>query len=242
MSNSVSVNGVTGVFEVAGIQYPNPKTTVFGDDPIALGCAAYRFWNTVGTSRWLAFEAAEVTLEDRELANAIRKYYRARTEHLLFDVLKHGTTTVSEFRKKLALIVADQYQKFTDQDRGILYRLPYFYHEDTAVDRVFANNASADYYGAAPMTLSQPQQLHLQLLEKILVSRKNGDTVQYWFSSADTPARYQWSVRTDNTLSSLVASIVRPGDTELRALIAIKSIRHQLNAVYYTMHNVELVT
>jgi hypothetical protein len=222
-------------------EMPKPKTTVFEEDPIALGCAAYRIWTENRTTRWMDFEHLTVEAEDRELADRIRKYYQERTNHILIDILKNGPTAVSEFRKKLSLIVHGQMTEYTAQDRGILYKLPYFYLEDTALERLFSTNAPAEYYGNSMDRYTQPCQFRLNLIETILVSRKHGETTQYWFRDDSTPALYQWTIKNDNPLHSLVQSIVRRDWIDVRALAVTKQIRHHTNSVYRSIFNVELV-
>jgi hypothetical protein len=148
---------------------------------------------------------------------------------------------VSEFRKKLSLIVHNQMTEYTEQDRGILYKLPYFYFEDTALERLFAMNAPAEYYGNSIDRYTQPCQFQLTLIETILVSRKHGETTQYWFRDDTTPALYQWTIKNDNPLHSLVQSIVRQNWIDVRALAVTKQIRHHTNLVYRSIFNVELV-
>lgn len=222
-------------------EMPPPKTTVFTEDPIALGCAAYRVWTENHVTRWMEFEQVTVESEDREQADRIRKYYQDRTNHILIDILKNGPTAVSEFRKKLSLIVHNQMTEYTAQDRGILYKLPYFYQEDTALDRLFANNVSNEYYRTLADINPQPEQLRLTLLDSVLISRKHGETTQYWFRDDATPALYQWTIKNDNPLHGLVQSIVRRDWIEVRALAVTKQIRHHTNSVYRSIFNVELV-
>ena len=220
---------------------PKPKTTVFEEDPIALGCAAYRVWTVNQVTRWMDFEHVTVVDADRELADRIRTYYQERTNHILIDILKNGPTAVSEFRKKLSLIVHNQMHEYTAQDRGILYKLPYFYHEDTALERLFAMNAPAEYYRSLADSKPQPQQFCLTLLDSVLVSRKHGETTQYWFRDDATPALYQWTVKNDNPLHSLVQSIVQRPKIDVRVLTTTKHIRQHTNSVYRSIFNVELV-
>ena len=160
------------------VEAPKPKTTVFEQDPIALGCAAYRIWTENRTTRWMDFEHLTVEAEDREHADRIRKYYQERTSHILIDILKNGPTAVSEFRKKLSLIVHNQMHEYTAQDRGILYKLPYFYNEDTALERLFTTNAPAEYYLSLEDRRAHPEQFRLTLLDSVLVSRKHSETTQ----------------------------------------------------------------
>jgi hypothetical protein len=223
-----------------GKETPEPKTTVFTEDPIALGCAAYRVWTTNHVTRWMDFEHLTVEAEDREHADRIRKYYQERTNHILIDILKNGPTAVSEFRKKLSLIVHNQMHEYTAQDRGILYKLPYFYHEDTALERLFAMNAPAEYYRDLADSNPRPQQFRLTLLDSVLVSRKHGETTQYWFRDDATPALYQWTIKNDNPLHSLVRSIVQQPRIDVRALAVTKHIRHHTNSIYRSIFNVEL--
>jgi aromatic ring-cleaving dioxygenase len=223
------------------VEAPEPKTIVFEQDPIALGCAAYRVWTENHVTRWMDFEHVAVEAADRELADRIRTYYQERTNHILIDILKNGPTAVSEFRKKLSLIVHNQMHEYTAQDRGILYKLPYFYHEDTALERLFAGNGSNDYYRALADSKPQPEQFRLTLLDSVLVSRKHGETTQYWFRDNTTPALYQWTIKNDNPLHSLVRSIVQKPEIDVRALATTKHIRHHSNSVYRSIFNVELV-
>jgi len=222
-------------------EMPKPKTRVFEEDPIALGCAAHRVWTENQTTRWMDFEHVTVEAEDREHADRIRTYYRARTQHILIDILKNGPTAVSEFRKKLSLIVHGQMTEYTDQDRGILYKLPYFYLEDTALERLFAENAPAEYYRSLEDRRAHPEQFRLTLLDSVLVSRKHGETTQYWFRDDATPALYQWAIKNDNPLHSLVQSLVRRNCIDVRALTVTKHIRQHSNSVYRSIFNVELV-
>jgi len=222
-------------------EMPQPKTTVFEEDPIALGCAAYRVWTENHVTRWMDFEHVAVEAADRELADRIRKYYQERTNHILIDILKNGPTAVSEFRKKLSLIVHNQMHEYTAQDRGILYKLPYFYYEDTALERLFASNAPAEYYRSLADSNPRAQQFRLTLLDSVLVSRKYGETTQYWFRDDATPALYQWTIKNDNPLHSLVQSLVRRDWIDVRALAITKHIRHHTNSVYRLIFNVELV-
>jgi len=217
-----------------------PKTTVFEQDPIALGCAAYRIWTENHITRWMDFEHVTVTDADHALANNVRTFYRARTDHLLIDILKNGPTAVSEFRKKLSLIVSNQMHKYTAQDRGILYKLPYFYYEDTALERLFADNAPAEYYRSLMDANPRPERFQLTLLDSVFVSRKHGETMQYWFRDDHSPSLYQWAVKTDNPLHSLVQSIVKRNCIEVRALAVTKQIRYMSNSVYRSIFNVEL--
>jgi aromatic ring-cleaving dioxygenase len=222
-------------------EIPKPKTRVFEEDPIALGCAAHRVWTENQTIRWMDFEHVTVEAEDREHADRIRKYYQERTSHILIDILKNGPTAVSEFRKKLSLIVHNQMTEYTDQDRGILYKLPYFYLEDTVLERLFAMNAPAEYYRSLADHRAQPEQFRLTLLDSVLVSRKHGETTQYWFRDDATPALYQWTIKNDNPLHSLVKSVVQRPRIDVRALTVTKHMRHHTNSVYRSIFNVELV-
>jgi hypothetical protein len=222
-------------------EIPRSKTTVFEQDPVALGCAAYRIWTENHITRWMDFEHVTVEAEDRDHADRIRKYYQERTQHILIDILKNGPTAVSEFRKKLSLIVSNQMHEYTEQDRGILYKLPYFYNEDTALERLFDMNAPAEYYRSLADRNPQPEQFRLTLVDSILISRKHGETTQYWFRDDATPSLYQWTVKNDNPLHSLVRSVVQRDWIDVRALAITKHVRHMNNSVYRSIFNVELM-
>lgn len=224
---------------IDSIVTPNPdwpdNKTEFDQDPVALGCAAYRIWHTDKLVRFTEFERIQVLPEDIEMANNLCDYYISQTTNLLFDAIRNSDK-VSEFRKKMTLIVHRQMVDFTLQDRGILYKLPYFYHEDTALTRVFKDNKEENYF-------LSPTRVRCELnpLERILISRKHGDTVQFWFTTQSQPGLFMWPVQTSNPMLRLVEGLFRRPSMVVETDIHLCDFYNVENSSHLKMNGMEIV-
>lgn len=173
----------------------------FKDDPVAMACAVHRSWKADGTGQSLDLGSIPVEPDDRARAKAIRCYYGAK-----FVEMALRGHQVSEFRLKMAEVL-DGRRQLAESEIGLLYRLPYFYEEDTETDWIYENTASdqtLDYYRNLD-ALVQP--LSLTPLRKIFRARKNGNSiVRYWFL---TQHRYPAVVPVagSNPLNSLMNSL-----------------------------------
>ena len=164
---------------------------VFKDDPIAMTCASYRL-SQQGGYAWLDLHAATVEPQDRETAAAIRKYYADR---LLITALK-SNGVMSEFRRKLYGVVTNNYQ-VKKSEEGLLYRLPYFYAEDTGLDHVMSQTQSASVVNAAPTKIAGK----FTLVKKIFCSRASARSHwQFWFVRDTSPLPYLVEIKDDNVL------------------------------------------
>lgn len=142
----------------------------FADDPIAASVGSYNNWQR-GGNRWMPLRDVRISQEDRNQADALRQYYTGR---LTLQALRGRPMT--DFRKKLYAILSNQY-RLTTNDIGLLMRLPYFYAEDTETDSVIADTASAP-------VMTHPAQVQEKLLApfcRILVSRRQGEAMQFWW-------------------------------------------------------------
>jgi len=185
----------------------------FAEDPFALAAASYRYWVTGRGTRWRELNEAEVEGQDRERGSEMRRYYAGR---LLWHRLRDTSgQPLSEFRQKLAGLIEGTYQ-LRHKDLGLLYRLPYFYAEDLAHDRIFGD----------PGVRNTRQQKHealmdvtakLELQEQVLISRRGRDLMQYWLRSdrADRPLAIV--VAMDNPVRSLLESVLQRGPVMLTA-------------------------
>lgn len=177
------------------------------EDPFALSWASYRHW-IQGAGRWPSFDILDVKDTDREQGQAMRNYYRGR---LTWNQLKVGGE-LSSFRSRLAALVSGV-DHFVESDLGVLYRLPYFWQEDQAHDRIFFGR---------PLCSQLPEQQHnvdaeLTLREAVLVSRRSRERTQFWFDSDATPLPVMLTVTEDNPLKSLLISMIDRAPLTLRA-------------------------
>lgn len=213
---------------------PNSPDLLLGDDPIAITCAAYRFFKQTGI-RYAELTTMEPTAADREQAASLRKYYADR---LLMATLTNQTGVgVSEFRRKLYGVVTDTYQ-LKKSDLGMLYRLPYFYVEDTETDQVMAATTVA----TAEEATTEYQTGQFTLFKQILVSRRGGDYIQFWLNKSGSTSAYLVVVKADNPLLSLLQSIITQS-IQLKYRAFPKRPRGvHYDHVYYQLGSLELVS
>lgn len=209
---------------------PEPDQ-VFHDDPVALACASYRtFLET--SIRWTDLKDATAIEQDHVQAAEIRKYYSDRI--LMSAVAACGE--MSEFRRKLYGLLIGQ-TGLKKRDIGLLYRLPYFYAEDTAMDQVMALTKTVSTN--APRTRDVIG--HFQLIQRIDVSRRSGETVQLWLQKGtDTTTPYMIAAKGDNPFLSLVESVLKL-PVKLTATAYLKHHRgHYRDRLYYQLGNLEI--
>jgi hypothetical protein len=204
----------------------------FADDPVALAWAAYRVYLSNPALRWIDFADVEVTVHDRAVAQEIRSYYTGR---ILMDTMR-SKKSMSEFRKKLyGLLIGETGLK--KKDIGLLYRLPYFYVEDTALDQVIAQT-EAPTSALTPATITGT----FNLIKRIQVSRRSAEFVQFWLQHHKKTEPFMIAVKADNPLLPLLENI-------LQRCLPISAIAHfrihrgyHRNRGFYQLSNVELAS
>jgi hypothetical protein len=142
----------------------------FSDDPLALSCASYRIYKNDSARRFTDLDSLKATQEDRNQAQAIRSYY---SNAYTMKVLKGRPLT--EYQQKTAEFLSGLYHLTTDE-LGLLYKLPYFYEEDLALDTVIAQTVSVEF--KLPH-LSDMTEYTLTPLIEILKSRKGAEIVEF---------------------------------------------------------------
>lgn len=209
----------------------NTKPLTLNEDPLALSWASYRHW-IMGGGRWPSFDILEVQDVDRRQGQAMRSYYRGR---LTWQQLKNRHE-LSSFRSRLAALLIDQ-EPLVEGDLGILYRLPYFWIEDQAHDRVFANRP---VLSVLPVK-HQDIETQLTLIETVLVSRRSRERIQFWFESDTGSVPVMLTVTEDNPLKTLLISLLDRGPVALRATLQPVHMRgYHREHVYYDLKNPRL--
>jgi hypothetical protein len=203
---------------------------VFKDDPIAMACWSYRV-SQEGGFAWLDLHAAKPEPQDRNTAADIRRYYADR---LLMTALK-SNSVMSEFRRKLYGVVTDNYQ-VKKSEEGLLYRLPYFYAEDTGLDHVMSQTQSASMIESKTVTG------RFTLVKKIFCSRAVGRSHwQFWFVCDGLSVPFMTEIKEDNVLYKLFDSLTQTPQM-FSAVIHFKHHRgHHRDRVYLKMTQVDLV-
>ena len=211
------------------------RTIQFEDDPIALSCASYRL-GQAGYGQYHDFDMLKPEPEDRQQALNIRNYYRAKiTWQLLARTQQQQPPT--PFRQKLMGIIENTYQ-ITQSDLGILYRIPYFYQEDTAHDAIFADLPRYEII----RTIGENIEETFVLMQQVAVMRRARDTVEYWLRSANTVVPCMTAIDSKNMLKPLLDSVLSRGPVRLRANWYPKSLWNGQGSdrMYYKLARIEL--
>lgn len=176
-------------------------------DPLALAWAAYHVWTKFPNRRWVAWNDIEAQDHDREMAQETRRYYRNK---LALRALKNAQEP-TQFSRDLYDICNGGIMR--ECHRGMLYRLPYFYVEDTGraalVEHTLHQPSLAD---APPAAIRERFSKELLRHSRIFHSRRNREIMEYWFHDEETGHPVQWSVAYDNPLRSLVEHVWKTHD------------------------------
>jgi hypothetical protein len=201
----------------------------FAEDPLALSCSSYRAYVENSQYRWKDFSDCTVEPADREQADAIRHYYGSK---LVMEALMGRKLT--EFRAKMGQFLAGNHELRRDE-LGMLYKIPYFYHEDLAVDRVIGESVSAEEVHEVK------HRLRLTHHSTILQARKSGEMKQYWFID-DKRQAYMVSGAASTPLTTLVESVFARGTIDIIANIVRKPhYGIKRTNYYYAMSQLQLV-
>lgn len=232
-----NVVDLTEVFEewkkdITQLDLSPQQPVVFKDDPVAMAIAVHRRWkeNNRTGDRWADLETAQITAEDRQVSAELRKYYADR---IMITML--GNNKISDFRRKLYGVVTDSLS-LNKNDIGLLYRLPYFYEEDLALDRVVAQTQSL-----AQREATERIQGRFTVIERIWRSRRAGDYTQLWMTREGSTAPYMITIKSDNPYHRLVVNLLEQ-PRELSAWAHAKyHMGYHRGQAYYMLGDIELV-
>lgn len=164
------------------------------EDPVALAWASYRRWRDHG-NRWVDLHHLSTEPEDHAKSAEIRRYYADRI--MISMLSKHH---ISDYRKKLYGVVTNTHQ-LAASDIGLLYRLPYFYMEDLAIDRVYEQCVTADQRPAERIVSK------FEVIEQVFQSRRSGEVTQFWLRAHGSNAAYLLPIKTNNPFHRLVSTL-----------------------------------
>jgi hypothetical protein len=191
-------------------KYQSPKAS-FSDDPLALSCASYRLYKEQPQRRFTNIDLVNATQEDRVQAQAIRDYYNQR---YTMRVLKGRQLT--EYQQKTAQFLSGLHH-LTTEELGLLYKLPYFYEEDRALEQVVAQTTSVEFQ--LPH-LSQLIDYTLTPVVEIFKSRKGGEFVEFVYRDQRNHA-VMMIVRASDNMVHMLRGLFRQPCIQVQAHTAI---------------------
>lgn len=207
---TATVDAWNGVFEVEFDRKEDRRPLTEKADPLALSWAAYHVWTKFPNRRWVSWNDIEANDHDREMATETRRYYRNR---LTMRALKR-TGEPSQFSRDLYDICNGGIMR--EFHRGMLYRLPYFYVEDTGRASLIEHTLhQPSLDDCPPAFLREPRTRELLRHSRIFRSRRSRETMEYWFHDEHTGDAVLWSVAYENPLRSMVEHVWRT-QTRLR--------------------------
>ena len=226
------------VYNNAADREPEPLLAKFTDDPVALSIQSYLIWKSNPHRRWVPLEeVGRVTPEARDMAHDLRKYFLHRNT---MKVLQGQTPT--EFQYKMNGLLTD-IRPLQHDELGLLYRLPYFWQEDLALDQVFEGATDVEATQAGPgLPVIRHMTIHARLtpIREVLRSRKSGDFVQFWFSDAEGQ-RHMYAVRADNSMISLFRSLFRKECIQVKAHATLNRLAgSHIKTTYWKLSGLEL--
>lgn len=216
-------------FEQLSLKSSDPL--IFKDDPVAMAIAVHRRWKEIPTMgvRWADLEDARITDQDRQISAELRKYYADR---IMMTML--GNNKISEFRRKLYGVVTNSVSLLKNEI-GLLYRLPYFYEEDLALDRVLAQTQPVQRQES-----TERIQGRFAVIESVLRSRRAGDYTQLWMIRDGSSAPYMITIKSDNPYHRLIVKLLEQ-PRELNAWAHVKYHNgHHRGRGYYMLSDIEL--
>lgn len=217
---------------------PEPLMAKFSDDPIALSIQSYLIWKSNPHRRWVRVdEVGRVTSEARQMAQELRTYFLHRNT---MKVLQGRQPT--DFQNKMNGLLND-IRPLQQDELGLLYRLPYFWQEDLALDQVFEGATDVEATQAGPdLPVIRHMTIHAQLvpIREVLRSRKSGDFVQFWFADS-SGQRHVYAVRADNSMISVFRSLFKREYMQVKAQAMLNRLPgSHIRTSYWKLSGLEL--
>ena len=206
-------------------RYQAPKAA-FPDDPLALSCASYRLYKEEPQRRFINIDLVNATPEDRVQAQAIRDYYNQR---YTMRALKGRQLT--EYQQKTAQFLSGLHH-LTTEELGLLYKLPYFYEEDRALEKVVSQTTSVKFQ--LPH-LSQLTDYTLVPLVEIFKSRKGGEFVEFVYQDQNNQA-VMIMIRASDNMVAMLRGLFRQPSIKIQGHTAIVKLDTEQD------HNVRKLT
>jgi hypothetical protein len=173
-------------------------------DPLVLSCCQYRHndptaedYDDIAAYAWvngnLSYLYGKVTQADHDLANNIRTHFRGK-----ILVSKICGNKMSKFRQDLATYLDIEWNpnvQISTIYRGMIYKLPYFYHNDL----ILANEIFTTKHQGITKPQTSWNRVTLTYIRSIEERKKKKTSINYWFKDQHG-TRYKIPIEKTNPL------------------------------------------
>ena len=168
------------------------------DDALAVSCV---YW----TRNIFGAGISQISDRERDMAKAIRDYY-----HKKLMVLTLKGKSLSKFRLDLVEYIKEGYtNRYPEKFKGLIHKLPEFYHYDLAIDELRINSTNEKRNSEIGVKTLTP----VQKLER---KTKGITTYHYWFHD-DNKYLYKFRVHKENELERMFDSLFTKGEMRISA-------------------------
>lgn len=186
------------------------RETALKDDPLVLACSLKRLHEKDGQWRSIEDTAVLENVDDdiRAYAEDIRKYF---SKKFFWNNLSN-IQSVSSFRSRALYLLENRVRNCKDKDIGCYFKLPWFYEEDMAYEKIKKNLVTDDIpdivYGGSTRTKSN---LTLTFVDSTISTQSKRKIERFWFT--DSVYLYQIEVATDNVLINMFKDLIEERKT-----------------------------
>ena len=179
----------------------------FEQDPLALSWASYHKFVDHGP-RWMDLNLVTPDQQDHALAQLTRAYYLGR---YAMQALAKGKIT--EYQRKVYNFLNGG--EIKTKDVGMIYKLPYFFNEDRALDQLVTDPRVKALPAAVDIkNRYHPLRHQLTALETVLESRQGGENTLYLWTTEDQHL-VMWRVSQTNPLATMVQDLWERGSVTM---------------------------
>ena len=178
-------------------QATRKKDTVVNEELLAISAALCRQFKKDNSLRFIEFDRAletiTVTDEDREMANLITVHFDKQFMMTLLD-----ERPLSKFQEALNKFLFSDRRSYTDETKGMIYRLPEFYEYDNDLANIVKENYSDFRKNIADKFLGN--EMELKPIRSLNKNLRSGNKKQYWFKEVDNNTPVMLQFKSDNSL------------------------------------------
>jgi hypothetical protein len=203
------MNLIETVFDFNSVAYKE-KEIEFKEDPLVLACSIQDLVNK--TANFYSLEDCRVieniTQEIRDHAEAVRKHYAQK-----FFWANLNNQKLSPIRTRMASLLEGRIRTCSENDRGIYYKLPFFYEEDMIYEE-FKKLYNTEKLSPLGNKRSNAFAKRLTFIKTSNGIQKNRKQKYFWFSD-DNKDLYCIQVDIKNNLIDMLEGFLEQNPTPL---------------------------